>query len=154
MCRRAAVHAQAEGLACIALALRPLSALPLATHAPAGAGEAGTGIGELIAICLEHHHGMSREEGRRHCLFMDSKGLVCASRTDLQHHKRPFAHDVPPCATLLEAVRRLHPTVLIGVSTIAGAFDAEVLQVRRRGRGRVALGERLRQYRSLLAGLS
>lgn len=32
-----------------------------------------TGIGELIAICLEHHHGMSREEGRRHCYFMDSK---------------------------------------------------------------------------------
>ncbi len=34
---------------------------------------APAGIGELIAICLEHHHGMSREEGRRHCYFMDSK---------------------------------------------------------------------------------
>jgi hypothetical protein len=45
------------------------------------------GIGELIAICLERHHGLSRQEGRRRCLFMDSKGLVCASRTDLQHHK-------------------------------------------------------------------
>lgn len=31
------------------------------------------GIGELIAICLEHHHGMTREQGRSHCLFMDSK---------------------------------------------------------------------------------
>ncbi|PRW57539.1 NADP malic enzyme [Chlorella sorokiniana] len=93
-----------------------------------GAGEAGTGIGELIAICLEHHHGMSREEGRRHCYFMDSKGLVCASRTDLQHHKRPFAHNVPPCRTLEEAIQALRPTVLIGVSTMAGAFSRSVLQ--------------------------
>lgn len=26
-----------------------------------GAGEAGTGIGELIAIALEHRHGMTRD---------------------------------------------------------------------------------------------
>jgi malic enzyme len=36
---------------------------------------------------------------------------------------------VPPCRTLLEAVPTLQPTVLIGVSTVAGAFSAEVLQV-------------------------
>lgn len=61
---------------------------------------------------------------------MDSKGLVCASRTDLQHHKLPFAHDVPHVRTLLEAVRTLRPTALIGVSTMAGAFNTEVLKVR------------------------
>ena len=66
-------------------------------------------------------------QGRRRCFFMDSKGLVVSSRTDLQHHKAPFAHDLPPCASLLEAVRRLRPTALVGVSTSAGAFSAEVL---------------------------
>ena len=37
-------------------------------------------------------HGISIEEARKECFFMDSKGLVCKSRTDLQHHKIPFAH--------------------------------------------------------------
>lgn len=69
-------------------------------------------------------------QARKHCIFMDSKGLVCAARkAELQHHKLPFAHDLPFQKDLLSAVQQLHPTVLIGVSTIAGAFTAEVLAV-------------------------
>ncbi len=68
-------------------------------------------------------------QGRRHCFFMDSRGLVCSARGDLQPHKRAFAHDVPPQADLLAAVRALRPTALIGVSTVRGAFSAAVLQV-------------------------
>ncbi|GAB4819191.1 hypothetical protein N2152v2_006237 [Parachlorella kessleri] len=123
-----------QGTACITLAgllsaLR-VSGKPLSEQRVLfyGAGEAGTGIGELIAIALEHRFEMTREEGRRRCFFMDSKGLVCAARKDLQHHKRPFAHDVPPCRTLLEAIEQLRPTALIGVSTIVGAFTPEVIK--------------------------
>lgn len=93
-----------------------------------GAGEAGTGIGELVALYLSRRHGMSLQQARRHCYFLDSKGLVCASRTDLQRHKQPFAHDVPPQRDLKSAIRALRPTALIGVSTIAGAFDQEVVE--------------------------
>lgn len=82
-----------------------------------------------IAHCQPLRLHLLAPQGRRRCFFMDSKGLVCASRTDLQHHKKPFAHDVPPCRTLPEAIRQLRPTALIGVSTIAGAFSPEVLQV-------------------------
>lgn len=54
---------------------------------------------------------------------------VCASRRpSLQHHKLPFAHDVPFCADLRSAVRQLRPTALIGVSTIGGAFKEEVIR--------------------------
>ena len=53
----------------------------------------------------------------------------------LQAHKLPFAHEAPHCATLLEAVRQIRPTALIGVSTVAGAFSEEVLQVRACVRG-------------------
>ncbi len=59
---------------------------------------------------------------------MDSKGLVCASRADLQPHKRPFAHDVPHQRELLSAIRALRPTALIGVSSQPSAFTTEVLQ--------------------------
>lgn len=69
-------------------------------------------------------------QGRKHCIFLDSKGLVCVSRNDLQAHKKPFAHDIPYQRTLLEAVLKFKPTALIGVSTVRGAFSAEVIQVR------------------------
>ena len=123
-----------QGTACITLA-GLLSALRAEGASLAdqrvlflGAGEAGTGIGELIAIALEKRHGMSRAEGRKRCFFVDSKGLVCASRTNLQHHKLAFAHDVPQCASLEEAIAALRPTVLIGVSTSRGAFNAHILR--------------------------
>nr|AWK67835.1 MME2 [Dunaliella tertiolecta] len=94
-----------------------------------GAGEAGTGIGELIAYCVHRRTGCSMNEARKTCHFVDSKGLVCASRMpDLQHHKQAFAHDTPYCKTLLEAVRLLKPVAIIGVSTIAGSFNEEVLR--------------------------
>uniref|UniRef100_A0A7S0N8P9 Malic enzyme n=1 Tax=Chlamydomonas leiostraca TaxID=1034604 RepID=A0A7S0N8P9_9CHLO len=94
-----------------------------------GAGEAGTGIGELIAYCIHRRTRCSLQEARGHCFFMDSRGLVCRGRPGkLEHHKEPFAHDVPHVKTLLEAVRALRPTVLIGVSTMAGAFSEEVVR--------------------------
>lgn len=40
----------------------------------------------------------------------------------------PFAHDVPPAADLLSAVKQLQPSILIGVSTVANAFTREVVE--------------------------
>uniref|UniRef100_A0AB39JAP9 Malic enzyme n=1 Tax=Dunaliella parva TaxID=3048 RepID=A0AB39JAP9_9CHLO len=44
-----------------------------------GAGEAGTGIGELIAYCVHRRTGCSMQEARKTCHFVDSKGLVILS---------------------------------------------------------------------------
>ena len=92
-----------------------------------GAGEAGTGAGDLItaALCAE---GMPEAEARKRCWFVDSKGLVVRSRTDLAHHKRPFAHEHPPVGSLQEAVDALKPTVLIGASGQPKAFTRPVLE--------------------------
>eukprot|EP01023_Acetabularia_acetabulum_P045870 TRINITY_DN4674_c0_g2_i1.p1 TRINITY_DN4674_c0_g2~~TRINITY_DN4674_c0_g2_i1.p1 ORF type:complete len:556 (+),score=95.47 TRINITY_DN4674_c0_g2_i1:93-1670(+) len=94
-----------------------------------GAGEAAAGIAELISMALQKKLGITREEARKHCYFMDSKGLVCAERQDkLPAHKVPFAHDVPYQKDLLSAVQQLRPTILIGVSTIPDSFTQEVVQ--------------------------
>lgn len=94
-----------------------------------GAGEAGTGIGELVTYSLHHRNaGLSIEAARSVCFFLDSKGLVCKSRSDLQEHKLHFAHDVPFCPDLKAALAQLKPTILIGVSAQPGAFDEEVLR--------------------------
>jgi malate dehydrogenase (oxaloacetate-decarboxylating)(NADP+) len=92
-----------------------------------GAGEAGTGIADLIVSAMVDA-GLTPEEARRRCWFVDSKGLVVASRTDLAPHKRPYAHDAPSPAGFLGAVRALGPTAIVGVSTIAKAFTREVIE--------------------------
>lgn len=91
-----------------------------------GAGEAGIGIGDLVVQEMVDE-GLSREEARRRCWFMDSRGLVVASRTDLTSHKRAYAHDHPELQSLEEAVAAIKPHALIGVSGQAGAFTAQVL---------------------------
>ncbi|EEH53350.1 NADP-me, partial [Micromonas pusilla CCMP1545] len=130
-----------QGTACVALAalLSGLRAtggqLTDQTVLFYGAGEAGVGIGELIAMAMEKA-GLSKRDAMRRCLFMDSKGLVCKARLEgyggekfaLQPHKIPFAHDVAYQPNLLAAVDALRPTALIGVSTIAGAFDEAVVK--------------------------
>ncbi|PNW73367.1 hypothetical protein CHLRE_14g629700v5 [Chlamydomonas reinhardtii] len=94
-----------------------------------GAGEAAAGIATLISYCMTRRDNIEPAAARQRCHLMDSKGLVIASRTDLQHHKRPFAHsDVPPCTTLIEAVRAIKPTVLIGASAVPNSFTQEVVE--------------------------
>jgi len=92
-----------------------------------GAGEAATGIGEMIVATMVEA-GLSEADARRRCWFVDSKGLVVASRTDLVHHKKPWAHEAPWVATLSEALEVVRPTALIGASGMSGAFTPEILQ--------------------------
>ncbi|MBW2237278.1 MAG: NAD-dependent malic enzyme, partial [Deltaproteobacteria bacterium] len=92
-----------------------------------GAGEAGIGIADNIAAALMDE-GVPEQEAREHCWFLDSKGLVVRSRTDLVEHKRPYAHDHEFLPDLASALERLRPTALIGVSGIPGTFTREILE--------------------------
>jgi len=92
-----------------------------------GAGEAGTGIAALVVTALMAG-GLSASESRRRCWFVDSKGLVVKSRTDLAAHKRPFAHDHDPIPDLLSAVRALRPTAVVGVAGQGQTFTRAVIE--------------------------
>ncbi len=92
-----------------------------------GAGAAATGIGELIVKAMVED-GLPEAEARLRNWFLDSKGLVERSRKDLQAHKRPFAHEHAPIASLEAAVLELKPTALIGVAAQAKAFSEPVVR--------------------------
>ncbi len=92
-----------------------------------GAGEAGIGIGDLIASAMVEE-GLTLEEARLRNWFVDSKGLVVKSRTDLQAHKVPYAHDFEFVPDLISAVKALKPTAIIGVSGMARTFTKEVVE--------------------------
>jgi malate dehydrogenase (oxaloacetate-decarboxylating)(NADP+) len=92
-----------------------------------GAGEAGMGIGGMVSSALVAE-GLSEEEARNRCWFVDSKGLVVKSRSDLVEYKLPYAHDYEYLKDFLSAVKSLKPTVIIGASGQSKAFTQSVLE--------------------------
>ncbi|TKY44573.1 NADP-dependent malic enzyme [Spatholobus suberectus] len=94
-----------------------------------GAGEAGTGIAELIALEMSKQTKTPIEETRKKIWLVDSKGLIVSSRkTSLQHFKKPWAHEHEPVDSLLDAVKVIKPTVLIGSSGVGKTFTKEVIE--------------------------
>nr|KYP61660.1 NADP-dependent malic enzyme [Cajanus cajan] len=94
-----------------------------------GAGEAGTGIAELIALEMSKQTKTPIEESRKKIWLVDSKGLIVSSRKNsLQHFKKPWAHEHETVSSLLEAVKVIKPTVLIGSSGVGRTFTKEVIE--------------------------
>ena len=92
-----------------------------------GAGEAATGIADL-AVAAMVAEGVKEADARKRCWLFDSRGLVVKSRGgELARHKINYAHDHHPVATLLDAVKALKPTAIIGVAAVGGAFTQEVV---------------------------
>src|SRR5215469_2410567 len=92
-----------------------------------GAGEAATGIADLIVSAMRAE-GLSEAEARKRNWLFDSRGLVVGSRNDLAEHKRSYAHDHAPVGDFTAAIRALKPTAIIGVAAVGGSFTPEVLQ--------------------------
>ena len=128
--------------------LRP-GGLGAQTFLFAGAGETGAGMADLLAAAISKATRAPLTEARRAIWMFDSKGLVTRARAEhLEDHKFPWAHTAPegagPCTTLLDAVRAVKPSCLIGVRRYdfsyqqdsclagrvggAGLFTSDVLQ--------------------------
>jgi malate dehydrogenase (oxaloacetate-decarboxylating)(NADP+) len=92
-----------------------------------GAGGAALGIGSLVVSAMVKE-GLSEVEAHRLCWFVDSKGLVVTSRTDLSEHKRRFAQDYPFHRDLLSVVDAVRPTAIIGAAGHPSIFTPAVLR--------------------------
>lgn len=92
-----------------------------------GAGEAATGIADLVVSAMVAE-GASEAEALRRNWLVDSRGLVVRNRPGLTEHKLRYAHDQAPIGDFLGAIQSLKPTAIIGVAAVGGAFTPEVLQ--------------------------
>jgi malate dehydrogenase (oxaloacetate-decarboxylating)(NADP+) len=113
------------------LAALPITGGTLADHTFLffGAGEAGTGIAELVAQEVAKQGKIPLDEARKKTWLFDSHGLVTKSRKeDMMHYKLNFAHEHEPVNDLLSAVKKVKPSVLVGTSTVGGTFTKEVLE--------------------------
>jgi malate dehydrogenase (oxaloacetate-decarboxylating)(NADP+) len=95
-----------------------------------GAGSAATGIADLVVQAMKAR-GTSDADARARIWLMNSKGLVVHGNPGIQPHQVPFVREGRLDPTLLDAVRAVKPTVLIGTSTQPGTFTREVVEAMR-----------------------
>ncbi|HEX4246965.1 MAG TPA: NAD-dependent malic enzyme [Pseudonocardia sp.] len=100
-----------------------------------GAGSAGIGVCEQIVRAMMSD-GLTETDARARVYVVDINGLVTTDRTDLDPAQQRLAQPpgaVPSTseghgASLLDVVKAVGPTALIGLSTAAGAFTEEVVR--------------------------
>jgi len=94
-----------------------------------GAGSAAVGIADMIVAGIVEDSGMSPEEARKLFWFIDSQGLVVKNGPrPLQDHKVAYARDEPLIDNLLDVMKAVKPTILVGVSGQGQAFTEEIIK--------------------------
>jgi len=96
-----------------------------------GAGSAGVGVAKQLTEFFMNE-GLSEEDAKKRFWLVDSQGVVTLDRPGkLADHKVYFARDDnngQQLTTLEEVVEFVQPTILIGLSTIGGAFTPSILK--------------------------
>ncbi|MEE1763863.1 NAD-dependent malic enzyme [Streptomyces sp. SP18BB07] len=101
-----------------------------------GAGTAGVGIADQLREAMIRD-GADPGQATAQVWLIDKHGLLTQDMTDLRDYQQPYARDPADVAdwakddgaiSLLETVRRAEPTILLGTSTVHGAFTREVVE--------------------------
>ena len=92
-----------------------------------GAGSAATGIAGLLQQVMVDD-GLSESEAHSRIWMFNRNGLVVSSRTDLRDYQRTYAQDHAPVKDFVAAIEGIRPTAIIGVSTLAKAFNRPIIE--------------------------
>ncbi|MDM5238604.1 oxaloacetate-decarboxylating malate dehydrogenase [Bacillus cereus] len=126
----------AVSLAAVLSAVK-VSGVPLSEHRVVvfGAGTAGIGIADQVRDAMVRA-GLSEEESHNRFWCIDRNGLVTDNMEDLLDFQIPYARKEAEVSEwkqsgvigLAEVVKHVKPTILIGTSTVAGAFKEEIIK--------------------------
>jgi len=98
-----------------------------------GGGTAGAGIASRVHREMVNL-GLSEEEAYKRFFMVDKQGLLFDDMTDLTNEQKPFAKkrsDFPNAdklTDLLEVVKTVRPTILVGTSTAPNTFTKEIVE--------------------------
>ncbi|OAM42048.1 NAD-dependent malic enzyme [Eikenella sp. NML97-A-109] len=101
-----------------------------------GAGTAGTGMADQISAAMERE-GLSRKEAKQRVWLIDINGLVTDNMDGLPDYQQEYARSTAEVSdwaktdgkiSLLEVVKQVKPTILIGTSTDHGAFTEDIVK--------------------------
>jgi malate dehydrogenase (oxaloacetate-decarboxylating)(NADP+) len=92
-----------------------------------GAGSAAIGLADLICSAMVQE-GVPLQDAQARVYLFDINGLLDDSRKDLFDFQKPYAHKHPPTRDFVAAIESIKPTTIIGVSTVGGLFNREVIE--------------------------
>jgi len=98
-----------------------------------GGGTAGAGIASRVHREIVNK-GLSEEEAYKRFFMVDKQGLLFDDMDDLTNEQKPFAKkrsDYPNAdklTSLLEVIKTVKPTILVGTSTAPNTFTKEVVE--------------------------
>ncbi|OQR91730.1 NAD-dependent malic enzyme [Thraustotheca clavata] len=93
-----------------------------------GAGSAGLGVSTTLLQGMLQE-GLTVEEARQRFYVVDQFGLMTSERTNMTSGQTFFARtDLPDKMSLVDLVKEVKPTMLLGLSAARGAFTKEALQ--------------------------
>ena len=98
-----------------------------------GGGTAGAGIASRVHREMVNK-GLSEEEAYKRFFMVDKQGLLFDDMDDLTNEQKPFAKkrsDYPNAdklTSLLEVIKTIKPTILVGTSTTPNTFTKEVVE--------------------------
>ncbi|MEV4362888.1 NAD-dependent malic enzyme [Nonomuraea sp. NPDC049625] len=101
-----------------------------------GAGTAGIGNADQLRDAMIRD-GLDHDTATRRIWPIDKQGLLIDDMTGLRDYQQPYARPRDEVAgwsrdehgiSLAEVVRRVKPTILLGTSTVHGAFTEEIVR--------------------------
>ena len=99
-----------------------------------GGGTAGAGIASRVLREMVSE-GLSEEEAYKRFFMVDKQGLLFDDMDDLTPEQKPFAKkradfsNADKLTDLLEVVKTVKPTILVGTSTQPNTFTKEIVEV-------------------------
>jgi len=105
-----------------------------------GSGTAGVGIADQIRVVMVRD-GLSEDEATRRFWCVDRQGLLVDDMDSLRDFQTTYARPRSEVSDwgadgtigLLEVVEKVHPTIIVGTSTVGGAFTEHVIRAMAKG---------------------
>ena len=105
-----------------------------------GSGTAGIGIADQIRLVMVRD-GLSEDEATRRFWCVDRQGLLVDDIDSLRDFQTTYARPRSEVADwgadgtigLLEGVEKVHPTIIVGTSTVGGEFTEQVIRAMAKG---------------------
>ncbi|VDK68955.1 unnamed protein product [Onchocerca ochengi] len=85
------------------------------------------GIANLCVAQMKKE-GMKSKDAYSCIYLMDSDGLITQNRLHMEKEHILYAKIMPETKNLLELIKNIKPTVLIGVSTVGNAFNEQIIR--------------------------
>ncbi len=92
-----------------------------------GAGTAGIGIADRLVDTLVYQ-GVPKEVAIAKIWLIDREGLLVHKMPNLMPFQLPYARQEKLGLSLMEVIKQVKPTILIGCSAVGGAFTEEIIR--------------------------